>query len=115
VLVTCDPRDRENLTFKDHPTLIVEVLSDSTEGFDRGDKFKNYRSLESLKEYVVVSQTQPQVDCFRRNSEGQWVLYPFQNHDTVHLESVNLSIDMDALYEDVIFPEPKPQQEETQK
>lgn len=111
VMVSCDPRDRETPMFKSYPSLIVEVLSDSTEGFDRGDKFKNYRSLETLREYVVISQTHRQVDCFRRNADGRWELYPFQENDTVHLESVDLSIEMDALYEDVVFPEPKPQEE----
>lgn len=111
VMVTCDSRDRETPMFKNYPSLIVEVLSDSTEGFDRGDKFKNYRSLESLKEYVVISQTHSQVDCFRRNADGRWELYPFQEGDIVHFESVDLSIEIAALYEDVVFPEPKLQEE----
>lgn len=118
VMVTCDPRDRETPLFKSHPSLIVEVLSDSTEGFDpcgiceaaRGNKFADYRTLESLKEYVVISQIRQQVDCFRRNAQGQWVLYPFQGDDVVQLESVSMLIDMETLYEDVVF-EPEPQQE----
>jgi Uma2 family endonuclease len=111
VMVTCDERDRDSQTFKSHPKLIIEVLSDSTEGFDRGNKFKNYRTLDSLEEYVLVSQTHAQVDCFRRNEAGQWVLYSFELDDPVQLESVGLSIDMTQIYEDVTFPEPEPQTE----
>ena len=69
VMVTCDQRDRVFDYFKRHPTLIVEVLSPKTEAFDRGDKFADYRQLESLQEYVLVSQTRMGVECFRRNEE----------------------------------------------
>ncbi|MEM9510531.1 MAG: Uma2 family endonuclease, partial [Cyanobacteria bacterium P01_E01_bin.35] len=53
VMVTCEPQDRENTTYKQFPRLIIEVLSDSTEAFDRGDKFADYQSLSSLQEYVL--------------------------------------------------------------
>jgi Uma2 family endonuclease len=106
VMVTCDPRDRETPLFKSHPSLIVEVLSDSTEANDRGDKFAAYRTITSLKEYVVISQTRRQVDCFRRNAEGQWVLYPFENDHTVHFTSADLRLEMNDLYEDVVFSAP---------
>jgi len=59
VMVTCDDRDRNNNTFKCHPCLVVEVLSESTEAFDRGDKFSDYRHLVSLQEYVLISQVRP--------------------------------------------------------
>jgi Uma2 family endonuclease len=74
VLVTCDPRDLETSTYKRFPTLIVEVLSDSTEAFDRGDKFVDYQTLESLREYVLINTKRQRVECFRRNDEGLWVL-----------------------------------------
>jgi Uma2 family endonuclease len=74
VMVTCDERDRENTQQKKFPYLIVEVLSDSTEAFDRGDKFADYQLLETLQEYVLINVKRQRVDCFRRNSEGFWVL-----------------------------------------
>ncbi|WP_431193322.1 Uma2 family endonuclease [Trichocoleus desertorum] len=55
VIVTCDERDRSFSDFVRYPCLLVEVLSDTTEAFDRGDKFADYRQLESLQEYVLVS------------------------------------------------------------
>ena len=56
VLVTCDERDRASSHVKEHPKLIVEVLSPSTEAFDRGDKFTDYQTLASLEEYVSIAQ-----------------------------------------------------------
>jgi Uma2 family endonuclease len=103
IAVTCDRRDREFSNFLRHPCLIVEVLSPTTEAFDRGDKFADYRHLESLQEYVLISQTRIQVDCFRRNDRGQWVLYPYHAGDTIHLSSVGFSCAIEDLYEDVDF------------
>lgn len=103
IAVTCDRRDREFSNFLRHPCLIVEVLSPTTEAFDRGDKFADYRHLESLQEYVLISQTRIQVDCFRRNDQGQWVLYPYHAGDTIHLTSVDFSCAIEDLYEDVDF------------
>lgn len=53
-----------------NPTLIVEVLSSTMEAYDRGEKFACYRQIESLREYVLVSQNQPRVECFTRQLDG---------------------------------------------
>lgn len=103
VMVTCDDLDRAHTTFKRHPCLIVEVLSDGTEAFDRGDKFIDYRHLDSLQEYVLISQIRPQVELFRRNAEGLWVLHSFGDGDTVALASVDWSGAIAELYESVEF------------
>jgi Uma2 family endonuclease len=104
VAISCDQRDRELKDFLRHPCLIVEVLSDTTEAFDRGDKFNDYRNLESLQEYVLVSQTRKRVECFRKNAEGQWVLYPYSDADEMHLASVDFRCAIADIYEDVDFP-----------
>ena len=109
VMVTCDPRDAETSTYKRFPKLIVEVLSTGTEAFDRGDKFSDYRHLDSLQEYVLVSQTRPQVEVFRRNPEGLWVLHPYGDGDTLALASVGWSETIAALYEAVDFPKVSPE------
>jgi Uma2 family endonuclease len=108
VMVTCDERDRETSLFKRYPCLLVEVLSNSTEAFDRGDKFADYQQLESLQEYVLISQKRQRVDCFRRDEAGRWVLYSFNAGEVVHLVSVNLEVGMDALYEDVPLIDSQP-------
>jgi Uma2 family endonuclease len=59
------------------------------EAFDRGDKFGDRQNLESLQEYILVSQTRLRVECFRKNAEGQLVLYPYDETDEIHLASVN--------------------------
>ena len=111
VMVTCDNRDRANTTFKSHPCLVVEVLSESTEAFDRGDKFSDYRHLDSLQEYVLISQVRQQVEVFRRNVEGLWVLHPYGDGDTVELASVGWSGVISELYEAVEFPTTSPEPE----
>jgi Uma2 family endonuclease len=103
VMVTCDTRDREFEYFKCYPSLIIEVLSESTEGYDRGKKFASYRHLESLQEYVLISPRQMSVECFRRNEKGQWVLYPYEKGEEVHLASVDFRCAIAEIYEDVIL------------
>ena len=107
VIVSCDQRDREFNNFIRYPCLIIEVLSSSTEAFDRGDKFADYRQMESLKEYVLVSQNRQSVESFRRNPEGQWVLYPYAQGDEVHLASVDFRCAIANVYEDVTFAQPQ--------
>ncbi|MEM6351617.1 MAG: Uma2 family endonuclease [Cyanobacteria bacterium P01_D01_bin.14] len=104
VIVTCDPRDERLQYEKKYPTLIVEVMSDSTEMKDRGEKFQHYRHLETLQEYVLVSQHQPLVEVFRKNESGFWVLHPFDEGDEVELLSVGLKTNIATFYEDVNFP-----------
>lgn len=103
VMVTCDRRDREFSSFKRHPCLIVEVLSASTEAFDRGDKFADYQHLESLQEYVLINQKRQRVECFRRNEAGLWVLQSYHAGDTVQLTSIGFECAIEQLYEDVEF------------
>ena len=57
-----------------NPVVIIEVLSDSTEAYDRGKKFENYRQIPSLKEYLLVSQREPRIEQFVRQSSGDWSL-----------------------------------------
>ncbi len=104
VMVTCDRRDQETPAYKSFPCLIVEVLSNSTEAFDRGDKFADYQTLSSLKEYVLINTKRQRVDCFRRNDEGLWVLqfYTAENK-SFRLHSINFEVTIAELYEDVVF------------
>lgn len=105
VMVTCDARDRAFQNHKKYPCLIVEVLSPTTEAFDRGDKFADYQQLETLQEYVLISQQRQRLDCFRRNAEGLWVLQFYFPGSEIHLTSIDFRTSIDALYEDVTFGE----------
>ena len=107
ILVTCDPRDQETPLEKRFPRLIVEVLSDSTEAFDRGDKFADYQTLDSLQEYVLITTKRQRVECFRRNEAGLWVLQSYTNQqEPFRLESINFAGAIADLYEDVMFTSP---------
>ena len=104
VMVTCDERDKSTSNYKQYPCLIVEVLSNSTEAFDRGDKFADYQQLDSLQEYILISTNRQRVDCFRRNDDGLWLLQPYNlQNPVVQIQSVNLEIDFATIYEDVDF------------
>src|SRR5207249_413384 len=75
VVALCEPArfaddKKDTLT---NPNLIVEVLSASTEAYDRGEKFESYRGIESLAEYVLVSQDKPHIEQFRRQESGEWI------------------------------------------
>jgi Uma2 family endonuclease len=86
-----------------NPTLIVEVLSETTEAYDRGDKFAQYRSLDSLREYVLVSQNKLRVEDYLRDGE-HWVLSEVRVlGETIGLTSIGCEIQLAAIYEGVDF------------
>ncbi len=86
-----------------NPTVIVEVLSESTEAYDRGEKFAHYRRLETLREYVLVAQDKIRIEHFRREGE-EWILSEVSGSDaTLHLGSIDCHIEVAAVYEKVNF------------
>ena len=101
ILVTCDPRDSETDTYKRFPKLIVEVLSKSTESFDRGDKFNDYQTLNSLQEYILINTQHRRVEIFRRHSDDLWLFQTYENCQTFHLKSIDYTGTFEMLYEDV--------------
>jgi Uma2 family endonuclease len=87
-----------------NPVLIVEVLSKSTEALDRGLKSTQYRTIETLREYVIVSQWEPRVEVFRRRSAQEWLMTEYAGLDAVcALESLECQIPLAAIFEDVEF------------
>ncbi len=104
VFVTCEPRDSQTTHYKRFPTLIVEVLSPSTEAFDRGEKFAAYQSLDSLQEYVLINTHKERVETFRRYEDGVWMLQSYTPMDGMfELKSLQFQGSFEALYEDVVF------------
>ncbi len=103
VSVSCDDRDRIAQQFIQFPCLIVEVLSPSTEAYDRGDKFKLYRRLTSLQEYVLVSSETQSVEIFRRRLADIWEFTAYGEGDRVILESIGLTVDVEAFYQNVVL------------
>jgi Uma2 family endonuclease len=101
VMVTCDPQDTEKY-YKKSPCLIVEVLSPSTQELDRREKRLNYQSLASLREYVLVSQTEKKVEVYRRLETGKWSVESFGKDDSLELKSVGLTLTMTDIYDEVL-------------
>ena len=88
-----------------NPIVIVEVLSPSTEAYDRGDKFAHYRQLQSLQEYVLVSQDKVRIEHYVRYA-AQWILTDFQEPDQqLPLTSIQCELPLQEIYERILFPE----------
>ena len=88
-----------------NPGLLVEVLSPSTEAYDRGRKFEQYKSLESLHEYLLVASDRMHADLYTRQTDGRWLLTSADNPDeSLTLESVDARLTMADLYEKVELP-----------
>ena len=107
VSVSCDERDLSAQQFSLYPCLIIEVLSPSTEAYDRGGEFALYRRVQSLREYVLVASETQSVDLFRRTQSGEWTFIPYTEGDQIELKSVGLTISVNSLYEDVVILQPE--------
>ena len=101
VMVTCSPADAQDRLVKREPRLLIEVLSESTAGYDRGAKFGFYRLLPSLQEYALIDPQDRTVDVYRKGPDGLWVLHPFAAGATVRLDSVGLDLPAVMLFAEV--------------
>ena len=106
ISVSCDPRDQEqgDRDSIQYPCIVFEVLSASTEAYDRGRKFDYYRTCPTLREYVLVDTQQQAIDLYRRQTENLWTFHPFRSGDEVELKSINVHFPIDSVYENVSFP-----------
>ncbi len=93
-----------------NPVVVVEVLSPSTEGRDRGEKFRRYAEIPSLEAYLIVASLSPRIEVYRRQGEHQWLLTPYEGLGAVaSLERPELELPLADVYEGVVFPpEPGP-------
>ncbi len=101
VVVVCDEPKLEDEHFDTllNPTLLVEVLSDSTESYDRGPKFKQFRRIGSLKEFVLVAQDRISVECYVRRSDDTWTLRDYDAiEEIVRFESLGVEVAMEEIY-----------------
>jgi Uma2 family endonuclease len=87
-----------------NPVLIIEVLSESTESFDRGKKYHRYKQISSLREYVLIAQDEPQIDVSYKNEEGRWEQYSYEGlEDVLELRSIGVKIKLADIYRMVKF------------
>jgi Uma2 family endonuclease len=99
LFVTCDPADLKTDRVFRAPTLVVEVLSESTQAYDRGLKFVAYRQLASLREYVLIDPDTRRVEVFRRNERELFELHDQTGRADMHLASVDVTLPMGLLFE----------------
>ena len=108
VAVTCDERDTNSTEdFILYPILVIEVLSPSTAAFDRGEKFADYQTSPSLREYVLINQSQMRVECFRLEESGNWVSQTYEQGSEVGFARIDFRCDIASIYRKVpgvIFP-----------
>ncbi len=111
LVIVCDPPQFEDQVLDTllNPRIIVEVLSESTEKYDRGRKFENYRKLSSLKEYVLVSQDRPLVERYVRQDDATWVLTAFSDPtQTFAFGTVAVQVPLAEIYRGVTFADTTP-------
>ncbi|EDN69910.1 protein of unknown function DUF820 [Beggiatoa sp. PS] len=106
VVAFCDPPcfdDKQKDTLL-NPNVIIEVLSDSTEGYDRGKKFQHYRTLDSLQEYLLIAQNKCQIEHYVRQPNNQWLFSETNELEaTIDLPSIECSLVLSDIYDKVDF------------
>ncbi len=99
LLVTCSPRDHLQSHQKSEPIWIAEVLSPTTEAYDRGKKFAAYRQLASLQSYTLIELEEQRIDCFEKRADGIWELYSYTVADGIApLPTLGIEIDLTDLF-----------------
>ncbi|QEP43123.1 Uma2 family endonuclease [Ectothiorhodospiraceae bacterium BW-2] len=103
IVVTCSAADNGAELYITEPTLIVEVLSESTEAYDRNGKFAAYRTIETLQEYWLVDIDEQQIEIFRRAEQGDWLYHCYRRESDAALPvyTLELTLPMSELFEDI--------------
>lgn len=109
VSVTCDPRDQGDLDTIRFPVVIAEVLSPSTEAYDRGRKFDLNRECPTIQDYVLINSAYQQVEVYRRTPDDPWLFYVYGPEDVVELPSINVRIPVSTIYRGTDIPVEAPQ------
>lgn len=106
VVVACDPPQFEDAQVDTlvNPTVLVEVLSQSTENYDRGRKFQGYRTINSLTDYILISQDRCRVEQFTRQPDDFWLYKAYEEMtDTLQIQSIDCAIQLQNIYEKLSF------------
>lgn len=101
VFVSCHPEDLAADRVLHHPKVIIEVLSDSTAAYDRGQKFSAYRSIDSLREFVLIEPDRRTLEIYRRTDSNDWLLATNDSAHGLTLKSIDFFADLAAVFEDV--------------
>ena len=100
VTVVCGPleRDAEDENAVTNPTALIEILSDKTEAYDRGEKFAHYRRIVTLRAYVLVSHRETRIEVFRRNDDGSWTLDDARPPDEARIDALGCALAVATIY-----------------
>jgi Uma2 family endonuclease len=103
IVLTCDPRENDPLVIE-YPCMLIEILSDGTERYDRTDKFFQYQRIPTVEQCVFIAQNQMAIESFQRADHGQWLMQPLQEaEDELYFPKLDLSIALDAIYDGIIL------------
>ncbi len=86
-----------------NPIVLVEVLSESTEAWDRGEKAAHYRRIPALREYLLVAQDEPRLELYRRADAGHWEFYEARSGESLQLTSIGVTLAVDEIYRDPLL------------
>jgi Uma2 family endonuclease len=104
VVLTCNPFDLRQKNKISHPSLIVEVLSTSTEKYDKTTKLKKYKAIASVHYYMLVSQYEMSVELYSRVSNALWTYEEFtEQNATINLEKLDITLSLSDFYENIVF------------
>jgi Uma2 family endonuclease len=111
LVVTCDNEHTDSQKLISHPRLIIEVLSPRTKNYDRGEKFRQYRKMPSLQEYILIDALLVDIECYRINERNKWELTSYNSEDikdltVVEFPSIEFECSIASIYEDVEFSPP---------
>ncbi|PQV64080.1 Endonuclease, Uma2 family (restriction endonuclease fold) [Abditibacterium utsteinense] len=108
VLVSCPPQrfDADEPNALLNPVLLVEVLSPSTQSYDRAEKWEHYRQIPELRDYLLISSERVRVEHLHRNEQNQWILWTaIERDDVLRVPDLELEIPLDEIYENIELPE----------
>ena len=110
IAIVCDEPKFEDAMFDTllNPRVIIEVLSDSTEKYDRGAKFRHYRNLASFQEFLLVSQNEPVIERYVKQGDDSWVLSTFMGIDAaLAFQSIPVTVSLGDVYSGLTFTPPR--------
>lgn len=105
VFVTCE-ENPESAFYREHPVLIIEVLSPSTQQTDKREKLRTYQQIPTVQEYIIVEQDKIKLEIHRRQPDGRWITYYYDESDRdeiIEFQSVGLQLNLDEIYRRVRF------------
>jgi len=115
--IVCETPEFTDMTKRDtllNPMIIIEILSPSTERYDRGVKFQNYRTIGSLKEYILIAQNKHHIERYTRHEENTWILTEAIGIDSIIIiESIRCTLSLADAYELVDLPPESPSEDRT--